>query len=595
MLEPNTLLQNRYLVLRELGRGGMGAVYQAVDQRFGSTVAIKQTLVAGDQLARAFEREARLLNSLRHAALPVVTDYFLDPQGQFLVMQFIPGLDLAELLARNGGPFRVALVMEWADKLLGALEYLHTRTPPIIHRDIKPQNLKLTPEGEIVLLDFGLAKGSLDHMTRAATSVVGYTPSFAALEQIRGQGTDERSDLYSLAATLYMLMTGAMPADALARADAVLQEGPDPLRPAHEVNPAVPAQVAAVLRRALALKRDQRPESAAQMRTMLRDAASGVLPLPAASPGATVAAPPPGVSPLAHLGTPTVPNAPPTRAHADRGRPTVSEPPSTAHARPAPAPSRALPFALGVFAAIVLLGAAVVGAYFAFVNGEDSGDRAATNAPPANAANSAPAVTNEANGVEPAPANANVAPPAGNANTNAPAAPASNANANRPPPENANTNPATNRPGSGNANSNAPSQDEPDSEEERPDQNDEDGNDRPRGRRPVRVSGAELESKAVRRSYPLYTDEMREEGARGPVMVDVLVSESGEVLRARVASGHPLLHEKALAAARRWRFAPTLVDSEPVKVFGTLRIPYQEERPRDGRTRDGRRRERPRE
>src|ERR687885_2994845 len=148
MIAPNTLLQNRYLVLNQIGEGGMGAVYIATDQRFGSTVALKETLFDDPTLRRAFEREARLLNRLRHPALPRVSDHFTEGDGQFLVMEFIAGEDLSAMLTRQGSPFPVADVLRWADDLLDALDYLHTQEPPVIHRDIKPQNLKLTPRGQ---------------------------------------------------------------------------------------------------------------------------------------------------------------------------------------------------------------------------------------------------------------------------------------------------------------------------------------------------------------------------------------------------------------------------------------------------------------
>src|ERR1044071_3440012 len=99
MLPANTLLQGRYLITRQLGRGGMGAVYEAVDQRVSCIVAIKETLAESDELRRAFEREARLLANLSHPALPKVTDYFYEMERQFLVMEFISGMDLAQLLS----------------------------------------------------------------------------------------------------------------------------------------------------------------------------------------------------------------------------------------------------------------------------------------------------------------------------------------------------------------------------------------------------------------------------------------------------------------------------------------------------------------
>ncbi|MBK6425070.1 MAG: protein kinase [Blastocatellia bacterium] len=279
VIAEHTVLQDRYEIVRQLGRGGMGAVYLATDRRFGSTVALKQTLVTGEQLRKAFEREARLLNTLQHAAMPHVIDYFFEGEGQFLVMQFIPGEDLGHMLRSRPGPFEVPNVVLWLDELLDLLDYLHTHEPPIIHRDIKPENLKLTPRGKIILLDFGLAKGlaELGSATQSTASVIGYTPAYASLEQIRGLGTDARSDLYSLAATAYHLLTGQLPADALQRADAFVNGAPDPLRPIEFLNRKIPGRVAEVLHRALALKRDDRPSSARDLRMMLREACGDLL------------------------------------------------------------------------------------------------------------------------------------------------------------------------------------------------------------------------------------------------------------------------------------------------------------------------------
>ena len=181
MIEPGTLLQNRYRVTRQIGEGGMGAVYVATDDRFHSTVAIKQTFFFDDpSLGRAFEREARLLNHLRHSALPRVSDHFTEGDGQFLVMQFVEGPDIEEMRReREDGSFPAAQVLAWADQLLDALDYLHTQEPAVTHRDIKPQNLKLGARGQVILLDFGLAKGYSTQTTPLAASVVGYTPAYA--------------------------------------------------------------------------------------------------------------------------------------------------------------------------------------------------------------------------------------------------------------------------------------------------------------------------------------------------------------------------------------------------------------------------------
>lgn len=279
MLAPNTLLQGRYLILCPIGKGGMGTVYQATDTRLRCTVALKQTLLTDKAMRKAFEHEAQLLARLRHPSLPKVSDHFIEDIGQFLVMEFIPGDDLAVLMTRNGGKFPsndvITWGLRWADQLLDALDYLHTQSPPIIHQDIKPQNLKLTTKGHIILLDFGLARGAASQMVtvtaRNTVYIGGFTPNYAPLEQIRGGGPNPHSDLYSLAATLYHLLTGIRPPDALSRAASLLNNQHDLLRPANELNPLVPPAIASVLHSALALNIADRPPSAAAMREALGD------------------------------------------------------------------------------------------------------------------------------------------------------------------------------------------------------------------------------------------------------------------------------------------------------------------------------------
>lgn len=275
MLEPNITLQNRYQIIRMLAQGGMGAVYEAKDQRLGNIVALKETFFADEDLRRAFHREAGILATLRHPALPKVMDHFSEGDGQFLVMEFIKGDDLYQILKRNNGPISQREVLKWADQLLGTLEYLHSQQPPVIHRDIKPQNLKLNEKGEIVLLDFGLAKEDAD-VTMAAKSVFGYSLNYAPLEQIQSKGTDPRSDIYSVAATLYHLLTGTAPADAVNRATAVIEGRPDTLRPAAEVNPAVSLEVSSILEQALSLDRNRRPTNAYILRGQIQRAISAV-------------------------------------------------------------------------------------------------------------------------------------------------------------------------------------------------------------------------------------------------------------------------------------------------------------------------------
>jgi serine/threonine protein kinase len=275
-LSQNTMVQGRYLIVHMIGKGGMGEVYLAVDQRLGSAVALKRTVFTEDDTLRtAFEREAKILGRLRHPVLPKVSDHFSDNGDQFLVMEHISGDDLSKRLEAAGKPFPLSWVMFWADQLLDALTYLHSHEPPIIHRDIKPQNLKLTDDNHIVLLDFGLSKDSqavASDQPMISASVVGYTPHFASMEQIRGTGTTAKSDIYSFSATFYQLMTNVVPIDALARADAILAGGADPLMSLSEANPEVPKDISDVMLKGIEVSQDKRFGTAAEMQKELRRA-----------------------------------------------------------------------------------------------------------------------------------------------------------------------------------------------------------------------------------------------------------------------------------------------------------------------------------
>ncbi len=271
------MVQNRYLVVQMIGKGGMGEVYLAVDQRLGSAVALKRTFFGdnGGAMTTAFEREAKILGRLRHPVLPKVIDHFSENGGQFLVMEHISGEDLAKRLESAGKPFPLSWVMFWADQLLDALAYLHSHEPPIIHRDIKPQNLKLTDDNHIVLLDFGLSKDfdtKLENEPPGTGSVVGYSPHFASMEQVHGGGTDARSDLYSLSATLYQLMTDSVPPDALTRADAMLGGAMDPLKSVTSLNNEIPQAISDVVIKGLSVRKDDRFDTAAEMQKALRRA-----------------------------------------------------------------------------------------------------------------------------------------------------------------------------------------------------------------------------------------------------------------------------------------------------------------------------------
>ncbi|HEY0459222.1 MAG TPA: protein kinase [Pyrinomonadaceae bacterium] len=270
MINPGTVLQDRYLIEKRIGEGGMGAVYLAIDRRFDNFVAIKETFYSDEEFGEAFEREAKILNGLMHPVLPHVSDYFTEGDEHFLVMQFIEGEDASDILKRDGA-FPVRDVLRWTDNLLDALDYLHSQDPPIIHRDLKPSNLKITPRGDVFLLDFGLAKLKKEN-TLSERSVFGYSRRYSPLEQIQGTGTDARSDIFALAATVYHLLTGKPPADSIARASSIVAGKPDPLQLASELNEEIPLSVASILSSALALNAENRFASANAMRQALNHA-----------------------------------------------------------------------------------------------------------------------------------------------------------------------------------------------------------------------------------------------------------------------------------------------------------------------------------
>lgn len=274
-LLPWQVLHGRYRIMRQIGRGGMGRVYQAEHIELQKPVAIKEAIAGNPDLLDILSKEARLLVQLEHVALPHVTDYFIEQSRQYLVMEYIPGDDLYQMLVAQKQPFPVDAVLDWAEQLLAALDYLHSQQPPVIHRDIKPNNLKLK-SNRIILLDFGLAKAT-------QASVIGSTPQYAPPEQLSQGGTDARSDLYSLAATLQHLLTYIThrpPVNTIERQTALSARRADPLRPAHELNPAVPPAVSRWLLQAMALEKDRRPASARVMLEELKQIRKGVVVTP---------------------------------------------------------------------------------------------------------------------------------------------------------------------------------------------------------------------------------------------------------------------------------------------------------------------------
>ncbi|HEX8597821.1 MAG TPA: serine/threonine-protein kinase [Chloroflexia bacterium] len=280
LLSRDMLIHGRYRIVRLIGQGGFGAVYEVEDTRLERPAALKQLLLTDERVRRKFTDEARTLANLDNPHLPRVIDQFTDSDGQFLVMDYIAGDDLAMELLKWGRAFPVERVVKWGLELLDVLEYLHTHRPPIVHRDIKPQNLKLGSGDSIMLLDFGLAKG---YVSEAAVStppitVPAYTKGYAAPEQVESRGTDARTDVYGFGATLYNLLTNVQPIEPHHRfVKAAASQEQDRLLPPHQYNPEVPETLSRVLLAAMALEPDDRP-TVGEMRQSLQKIRSGLQP-----------------------------------------------------------------------------------------------------------------------------------------------------------------------------------------------------------------------------------------------------------------------------------------------------------------------------
>ncbi len=287
MLIPGTVLRSRYRIVETIGEGGMGAVYEAEDERLmGRRCALKEVRlnpdmsdVARRQAQEQFYREASILARLDHPTLPKVSDYFTESDLDYLVMDYVPGRDLKEIMneARRAGKFlEESEVLNWTAQLCDALSYLHNQEPVILHRDIKPSNIKLTPDGRIKLVDFGLVKvlAEEEDENRTLTVVQGRgTAAFTPLEQYGGDigHTDVRSDIYSLGATVYNLLTNQPPLDAKRRF-----LNPSALQTPRSINPKVSPAVERAILTGIAMHPDHRPANVEEFRAMLLP--SGALP-----------------------------------------------------------------------------------------------------------------------------------------------------------------------------------------------------------------------------------------------------------------------------------------------------------------------------
>ncbi|MFN2224596.1 MAG: serine/threonine protein kinase [Candidatus Promineifilaceae bacterium] len=263
-------MRDRYRLKEVVGHGGMGNVYLAEDLRLpGRLCAIKEVQPEANASPEArrqehnqFLREASLLAQLDHPNLPKVSDFFAEGGRDYLVMDYVPGKNLKELIDDSriqGRYLDVSMVNGWAQQIMDAVDYLHRQEPAVLHRDIKPSNIKLTPDGRIKLVDFGLAKVMATDNSSTITVIQGRgTAYYTPLEQYGAESehTNAKSDIYALGATLYHLLSGSPPPEAKERF-----LNPSVMRSLRSVNGAVPARMSDAVDWGLEMHPDNRPES----------------------------------------------------------------------------------------------------------------------------------------------------------------------------------------------------------------------------------------------------------------------------------------------------------------------------------------------
>lgn len=243
-LLPGETIKERYRVLSLLGQGPYGSVYRVWDKLNQQEYALKEYLDPSAEAQKKFQRQANQLSALDHPKLPKTRDVFTIPNiGQYLVTDYVPGVNLQELLQQYG-PLPSERVVEWLQAVCRPLAYLHEKKQ--LHLNLKPANIRLTPQGEVFLVDSGLP----------ALGVAPGTAGFAAPEQRKQEAVDTLSDIYSLGATLYTLLTNKTPAAALQR-----ESGLATLVSARDVNPNVPPYLSIVANRAMSLRPDARFQS----------------------------------------------------------------------------------------------------------------------------------------------------------------------------------------------------------------------------------------------------------------------------------------------------------------------------------------------
>ncbi len=304
-LSTELLQKGRYRIDSPSVAGNSNHVYRAYDTTSDCSVFVKEivfrlnkvtTLSQQANMRLAFENAARRLTEFRHDSLLSVLDYYTEVGRQYLVLETVDGVDLSTMIANNDKRATAAQIIDWGDQLLEGIVYLHQQNPPIIHGRIRPENITISANGKVKLTGYSLDDGSGNELSTQLHEAGQTNLNFSPLESIwesldaasqkvilssyddRSERTlkepaDARSDLYSLGATLYYLITGTVPVDPLERSIELLEGNPDPLKSPDSLDSTLAPEIAEIVMRAMEIKRENRFDSAVIMRQVLRTAA----------------------------------------------------------------------------------------------------------------------------------------------------------------------------------------------------------------------------------------------------------------------------------------------------------------------------------
>ncbi|MEN6435903.1 MAG: serine/threonine-protein kinase [Anaerolineaceae bacterium] len=286
MLSQGQMLNNHYRIVRVITQSDTGIVYRGWDLNLNHACAIKEIIGAGIEAQQQFQQEAQVLSGLSHPNLSQVLDSFSIPdQGNYLVMELVEGTDLQSEIQKNNRPINQRDLIPWMTQICDALIYLHSQIPPVIHREIKPANIRITGEGRAVLVDYGFSQ-VVTPMQKPAENQPAVPDAFMAYETWSDGVTDVRTDIYALGATLYTLLCAEEPPDCLSRFNGA------PLPNLRSLNDSITPEMEEILSRSMAIFPGGRYQNVTEMQNALKAQAGATVIIPElATPQTTIPAP----------------------------------------------------------------------------------------------------------------------------------------------------------------------------------------------------------------------------------------------------------------------------------------------------------------